>query len=539
MMNWFMWTRHPYISRIVCFTIVLDVKNKFYSSFMYIGLLRKGNSFNDAELTCMMVKNVLLVGGASEFGQVLAKKLRAVGAKVYILDTDVVDTDDDLEFIHGESCNTDLVQMIIKRCHITRLFLLPKISHDEDVSTQGRRILMGTAALIDEIRRQTSELPQVIQVGQFQEGSFLVPEYRAAVLSTEAFLHSYAVSYRMDVRLIRIPTYTVSSAYDHLAKEILEISSETTNEKAKIYNLEAETAEIPSVSESTPDVRILVFGANGWIGKQFTDCLNKHGLQYVIAKTRPGDSSDYEIRREIAEIAPSHIVSLIGRTHGKDCGNIDYLEGGPDKLKENVRDNLYGPFMLANIAERFGIHFTYIGTGCLFAHAKNSPYYREEDLPNFRGNKYGVVKGFTDRLIGSFSHSLNVRIRLPFNDEDSPRNLVKKITSFNNLIDVPNSITYLPDLLPALINIIINKTTGTINLTSPGVISFVEMAEIFSEVTGQKLEYESVQIEDDVDGTAKRSHCKLSTDRLQTLQPQVLNVKDAVRKAAKALAQVG
>lgn len=60
-----------------------------------------------------MVKNVLLVGGASSFVIVLAKKLRAVGAKVYILDENQADLDD-VEFIYGKSCNTDLVKRIIE-----------------------------------------------------------------------------------------------------------------------------------------------------------------------------------------------------------------------------------------------------------------------------------------------------------------------------------------------------------------------------------------------------------------------------------------
>ena len=48
------------------------------------------------------------------------------------------------------------------------------------------------------------------------------------------------------------------------------------------------------------------------------------------------------------------------------CGNIDYLEGGPDKLKENVQDNLFAPWTLANLCEKFHLHFTYLGTGCLY-----------------------------------------------------------------------------------------------------------------------------------------------------------------------------
>jgi hypothetical protein len=67
--------------------------------------------------------------------------------------------------------------------------------------------------------------------------------------------------------------------------------------------------------------------------------------------------------------------------------------------------------------------------------------HKENELPDFLGNNYSVVKGkshihnsyvhpvlgFTDRLLPEFKHTLNVRIRLPFNDLDSSRNLLKKV----------------------------------------------------------------------------------------------------------------
>lgn len=69
-----------------------------------------------------MVKNVLLVGGASAFGLVLAKKLRAVGAKVFVLDTHLeLDDDslDDVEFVCGRPQNTDLVKRLITDCQVS------------------------------------------------------------------------------------------------------------------------------------------------------------------------------------------------------------------------------------------------------------------------------------------------------------------------------------------------------------------------------------------------------------------------------------
>jgi hypothetical protein len=57
-------------------------------------------------------------------------------------------------------------------------------------------------------------------------------------------------------------------------------------------------------------------------------------------------------------MAPSHVISFIGRTHGPGSNTIEYCEGGPDKLKENAQDNLYAPWYLAELCHTLGIHMT-------------------------------------------------------------------------------------------------------------------------------------------------------------------------------------
>ena len=47
----------------------------------------------------------------------------------------------------------------------------------------------------------------------------------------------------------------------------------------------------------------------------------------------------------------------------------------------------------------------------------------------------------------------------------------------------PNSMTVLPELLPKLVLDMMNKhTTGTVNLTNPGLISHNEISEMYREM---------------------------------------------------------
>jgi 3,5-epimerase/4-reductase len=64
------------------------------------------------------------------------------------------------------------------------------------------------------------------------------------------------------------------------------------------------------------------------------------------------------------------------------------------KIKENVRDNLFSPLVVALLAKKHSIHYTYLGTGCIFKFDEEQPYgnekagFNEQDIPNFFGSNY-------------------------------------------------------------------------------------------------------------------------------------------------------
>jgi hypothetical protein len=119
---------------------------------------------------------------------------------------------------------------------------------------------------------------------------------------------------------------------------------------------------------------------------------------------------------------------------------------------------------------------------------------------------------------------------------------------FKEVLGVENSITYLPDLLPILLSLILRKTVGTLNLTSPGSISYNRMLEIFQEESGQKLNYSIVNVQvthnliitafpfqENPDRVKNRAQCVLDTSRLVSLEPNALPVEAAVRQASRKL----
>ena len=128
-------------------------------------------------------------------------------------------------------------------------------------------------------------------------------------------------------------------------------------------------------------MKFLVYGVNGWIGAKVFKLLKEDtNIEVFEGKSRVNNVT--EIEDEIKLINPTHVISLIGRTHGtyngKVYGTIDYLEQS-GKLVENVRDNLYSPMVLSLLAKKYNFHFSYLGTGCIFEFDNNHPFGEEHD----------------------------------------------------------------------------------------------------------------------------------------------------------------
>lgn len=288
--------------------------------------------------------------------------------------------------------------------------------------------------------------------------------------------------------------------------------------------------------------KFLIYGAQGWIGSQIISLLQNKpfvgNIETIIGQSRVDDEK--RLIQEIDEINPTHVICLIGRTHGVIDGKIyptiDYLEQ-KGKLVENVRDNLYSPLVLAIICNQRKIHFTHLGTGCIFnnfnttTNQLESPSMTEEDKPNFFGSSYSIVKGFTDRIMHLFEDTcLNIRIRMPIINEHNPRNFITKITTYSKICSIENSITVLPDILPIMIDMIINKRVGTYNLTNPGTISHNEILQMYQEIVDPTFKWNNFTIEEQNKILASgRSNTSLDTTKLTQLYPNVKNIKEAVR----------
>ena len=292
-------------------------------------------------------------------------------------------------------------------------------------------------------------------------------------------------------------------------------------------------------------MKILIYG-KGWISTQIVEILKKLKINYKIGISRVNKFNSLKL--EINSLKPTHIICLIGRTHGKInnkiYSTIDYLENA-GKLKENIRDNLFAPLNLAIICKKLKIHLTYFGTGCIFKYDNEHKFgekkngFKENDFPNFFNSSYSTVKGFTDQLMHNFENVLNLRIRMPISSKSNPRDFITKITSYQKICSIPNSMTVLPVMLPIVIDLIKKNKTGTYNLTNPGLISHNEILKMYRNIVNPNFTWKNFSLEEQAKILAsERSNNFLDTNKLEKEYPKIPNIHDAVRECLESYPKI-
>jgi len=272
----------------------------------------------------------------------------------------------------------------------------------------------------------------------------------------------------------------------------------------------------------------LVFGgATGWIGGMIVDLLIKAGKTVHVAKSRLEDRNNIE--KEVDTIKPKYIMNCAGVT-GRP--NVDWCE---DHKPETIRSNVIGTLTLVDVAFIRGIHVTNFATGCIYEYDKdhpmedNAPGFTEEDKPNFSGSYYSKTKAMVEEMLKVYNNVLTLRVRMPLSDDLNPRNFITKITKYQKVVNIPNSMTVLTELLPIAIDMTDKDLKGIFNFTNPGVVSHNEILQLYKEYIDPNFKWTNFSLDEQAQILkAGRSNNKLDVSKMLKYYPKLTPIKDAM-----------
>jgi len=283
-------------------------------------------------------------------------------------------------------------------------------------------------------------------------------------------------------------------------------------------------------SEVKPMTSVLIYGGKtGWIGGLMAELLAKNpDIKVHLAESRIQNRES--TAKELDDLKPSHVLMSAGIT-GRP--NIDWCE---DHKPETIRTNVIGTLNVADLCNERGIHVTVYATGCIFKYDEKHPLgsgigFTEEDAPNFDGSFYSQTKGYMEPMLKCYPNCLILRVRMPVSDDLIHRNFVTKIVKYERVINIPNSMTILQEMLPASLAMAKAGLTGVYNFTNPGVISHNEVLDLYTKYIDPTYHYANFTVEEQAKVIkADRSNNELDTTKLLRDMPEgikILPIKEA------------
>jgi len=275
-------------------------------------------------------------------------------------------------------------------------------------------------------------------------------------------------------------------------------------------------------------MKILIYGHNGWIGSQMLELLLNRELDSIeMVKSESRLNNFGDISGELDKVEPTHVLNCAGLT-GRP--NVDWCE---DHKEQVLNVNVVGTFVLASECSKRNIHLTYFGTGCIYEYDEEHTYeskgFVEDDVPNFTGSFYSKTKILTEGILKEYCNALILRIRMPLSDDLHPRNFITKITKYEKVVNIPNSMSILHDLLPIAADMLINSVTGVFNFTNPGSISHNQILDLYKQYIDNDFTYTNFSLEEQAKILkAGRSNNKLEVDKLLKLYPDIAHIQDSI-----------
>ena len=282
----------------------------------------------------------------------------------------------------------------------------------------------------------------------------------------------------------------------------------------------------------------ILLGKNGYIAEAIVKELKSRDLSYValsrtdINYTNKCDFDLYVLNnfhRNILEgedIVVINCAGYIGKPNVDACelAKADCIEG-----------NVLFPAMLSQLCADRGYQYVHISSGCIYGGYEK--HFTEEDVPNFdfqNGSFYSGTKALAEKVVTQNNPTSYIfRLRIPFDELESPRNYITKILNYDKLLNAENSFSHRADFAKYTIDLIENKAPkGIYNITNKGSLTTEQVIELIKEykITNKNFEFFSNLDSFMSEVTAPRSNCVLDTSKIEN-QIKIRTVEEAFRDA--------
>lgn len=225
---------------------------------------------------------------------------------------------------------------------------------------------------------------------------------------------------------------------------------------------------------------LLITGASGTLGQAFARFCAMRGLPaHLLTRAELDIASQASVDAALARWNPWAVINTAGFVR------VDEAEHEPRQWRENVT----GPAILARACARAGVRLLSFSSDLVFDGSKPSPYV-ESDAPHPL-SAYGRSKLEAERRVLKLApDALVIRTAAFFGPWDGYNFVARALDALRKgerwraAIDQLLSPTYVPDLVQAALNLLIDGERGLWHLANRGVVSWAGFAQMVAEAAG-------------------------------------------------------
>lgn len=214
---------------------------------------------------------------------------------------------------------------------------------------------------------------------------------------------------------------------------------------------------------------IMIFGCTGFMGSAIAVECDRRGIQWW-----PGfRGCASEVLERMKQIGPHLVINAAAFIPSPTVDACDRNK------EQTIVGNVLWPVTLANVCSVTEIPLVHLSTGCLFDEQRE---YTEEDAPT-RGwdgycGFYVGTKLMAEKLVRQCEQHYILRLRLPFDEVDHPRNYLSKLASFDRIFEHENSLTHRGDFAKWALDLWDKSSPfGTYHCVNTGQISAIYTAQ--------------------------------------------------------------
>jgi len=287
-------------------------------------------------------------------------------------------------------------------------------------------------------------------------------------------------------------------------------------------------------------MRLLILG-NGYVGSTLAKKLSSAYSVTTLTK-RELDYTDRSKLFMYLQKQREPFVYVINTCGYTGRPNVDACE---DNIEDTWYYNVTVPVNIQKTCKDCGVRLIHISSGCIYDGYDKE--YTEEDEPNFgllnpksswySKTKHACEMTLKDRDVYIF------RIRMPFCETWSKRNILYKLIKYDKIIDMKNSLTNLEDLAGFLLYFMADTLEherkhpfGLYNVVNPQPISTSEIAKILSAHGLGNKSWKTIDIDELYTFTKTcRSNCVLSDAKIAQLDLRLPNTHNSLIRCVTAM----